>query len=122
MEAKVAEEKAACAGDRGSDLEDEGPAVAEPSVVEFATIVVVDVNVDAVAAVVVAAAGRAVDAGTRLGIRLGDCEDRRFWGGGGKGQERDEGGCWMGWASSSLLVVSALARYGTCCASNSCLL
>jgi hypothetical protein len=60
-------------------LDDEGPAVAEPSsaVVEFATIVVVVVDDDVVAvAVVVAAAGRAVDADTRLGIRLGDGEDR----------------------------------------------
>jgi hypothetical protein len=78
-------------------LDDEGPAVAEPSsaVVEFATIVVVDVD-DAVVAVAVAAAVRAVGADTRLGIRLGDGEDKWFLGGGGKGQERDEGGCWMG--------------------------
>jgi hypothetical protein len=61
-------------------LEDEGPAVAEPSsaVVEFATIVVVVVIVDddAVVTVAAAAAGRAVDADTRLGIRLGDGEDK----------------------------------------------
>jgi hypothetical protein len=57
-------------------LDDEGPAVAEPSsaVVEFATIVVV-VDDDAVVAVAVVAAGRAVDADTRRGIRLGDGED-----------------------------------------------
>jgi hypothetical protein len=47
-------------------LDDEGPAV-----VEFATIVVVDDD-DTVVAVAVTAAGRAVDADTRLGIRLGD--------------------------------------------------
>jgi len=60
-------------------LDDEGPVVAEPSsaVVDFATIVVVVVVVDdAVVAVAVAAAGRAVDADTRLGIRLGDGEDK----------------------------------------------
>jgi hypothetical protein len=62
-------------------LDDEGPAVAEPSsaVVEFATIVVVVVVVvvdDAIVAVAVAAVGRAVDADTRLGIRLGDGEDK----------------------------------------------
>jgi hypothetical protein len=58
-------------------LDDEGPAVAEPSsaVVEFATIVVV-VVVDAVVAVAVAAAGRAVDADTRLGIRVGHGKDK----------------------------------------------
>lgn len=57
-------------------MDDEGPAVAEPpsTAKEFATIVVV-VVVDAVVAVAVAAAGRAVDADTRLGIRLGDGED-----------------------------------------------
>jgi hypothetical protein len=59
-------------------LDDEGPAVAELSsaVVEFATIVVVVDDDDAVVAVAVAAAGRAVDADTRLGIRLGDDEDK----------------------------------------------
>ena len=62
-------------------MDDEGPAVAEPSsaVVKFATIVVVVVVIvvdeDAVVAVAVAAMGRAVDADTRLGIRLGDGED-----------------------------------------------
>lgn len=79
-------------------MDDEGPAVAEPSsaVVEFATIVVVDVDDAVVAvAVAVAAAVRAVGADTRLGIRLGDGEDKWFFGEGGKGQERDEGECWM---------------------------
>jgi hypothetical protein len=60
-------------------LDDEGPAVAERSsaVVEFTTIVVVDVDADAVVvAAALAAAGRAVGADTRLGIRLGDGEDK----------------------------------------------
>jgi len=67
-------------------LNDEGPAVAEPSsaVIEFATIVVVEDD-DAVVVVVVAAAGRAVDADTRLGIRLGDGEDKMIFGGRGEG-------------------------------------
>ena len=68
-------------------MNDEGPAIAEPSaVVEFATMVVVVVVVDgAVVAVAVTAAGRAVDADTRLGIRLGDDEDELFFGEGGNG-------------------------------------
>jgi len=67
-------------------LNDEGPAVAEPSaVVEFATMVVVVVVDGAVVAVAVTAAGRAVDADTRLGIRLGDGEDKLFLGEGGDG-------------------------------------
>jgi hypothetical protein len=76
-------------------LDDEGQAVAEPSsaVVEFATTVVVDVDDDAVA---VAAAGRAVGADTRLGIRLGDGEDKWFWGEGDKG--RREMRASVGWA------------------------
>jgi hypothetical protein len=58
-------------------LDDEGPAVAEPSsaVVEFATVVVVVDDDDAVVAVAAVAAGRAADADTRLGIRVGDGED-----------------------------------------------
>ena len=58
-------------------MDDEGPAVAEPSlaVVEFVTIVVV-VDVDAVVAVAVAAVGRAVDADTRLGIQVGHGRDK----------------------------------------------
>ena len=43
--------------------------------VEFATIVVVVDDADAVVTVAVAAAGRAVDADTRLGMRLGGDED-----------------------------------------------
>ena len=69
-------------------MNDEGPAVAEPSaVVEFATMVVVVVVIvdGAVVAVAVTAAGRAVDADTRLGIRLGDDEDELFFGEGGNG-------------------------------------
>ena len=67
-------------------MNDEGPAVAEPSaVVEFATMVVVVVVDGAVVAVAVTAAGRAVDADTRLGIRLGDDEDELFFGEGGNG-------------------------------------
>ncbi len=74
-EAELAEEQPACDGDRGRDLDDGPAAVAEPSsaVVEFAAMVVDD---DDAVAVAVAAAGRAVGADARLGIRLGDCEEK----------------------------------------------
>jgi hypothetical protein len=66
---------------------EEGPALAEPpsAVVEFATIVVVVVDVDADDAVAPAAAGRAVNVEARLGIRPGDSEDKDFW---GRGESR----------------------------------
>jgi len=75
-EAELAEEQPACDGDRGRDMDDGPAAVAEPSsaVVEFAAMVVDDDD-DAVA-VAVAAAGRVVGADARLGIRLGDCEEK----------------------------------------------
>ena len=74
-EAELAEEQPACDGDRGRDLDDGPAAVAEPSsaVVEFAAMVVDD---DDAVAVAVAAAGRVVGADARLGIRLGDCEEK----------------------------------------------
>jgi hypothetical protein len=61
---------------------EEGPAAAGPSsaVVEFATMVIDDDDDDEAVAVVAAAAaaGRAVDADARLGIRLGDSDDKDF--------------------------------------------
>jgi hypothetical protein len=113
-EAEAVEEPA-CDRDAGSGLE-EGPAVAGPSsaVVDLATMVVVVVvdDDDAVAVAAAVAGGRAVDAETRLGMRLGDIEQKDFVGGRGRVGERGgiEGGCWMGWASSPVWGVSALAR------------
>ena len=116
-----AEAEAACDRDTGSGLE-EGPAAAGPSsaVIDLEATMVVVVVVDEDDAMAAAAAavagGRAVDAETRLGMRLGDSEEKDFLGGRGRVGERGgiEGGRWMGWASSPVRGVSALARYGTC--------